>query len=422
MIQKRWRVRYALSFLVLLLLFPYGLTAQEEEPETMDPKVKQVLLQTEEYIKSLNSFRVKIDIDIKVEAEGMKQEMASSYTLALRQPDKLAMVFEKGMMGGTLVSDGKDVHFYSPMAKKYTKKEAPESLNDLDVSSITGGMGETGPGIVEFFIRDNLYETLRTKIMGAQYVGEEELDSVKYHHLKFLTKDADYDVWIRGGEKSIPHKIVPDMTKSLEKAGEVPAAMKDMKYDVQLMFKDWEENAELPDDTFTFTPPEDAQTEAQAGPHPLLGKPAPAFKLETLEGGEFDLSSQKDKNIVILDFWATWCGPCRKVMPTMEEVAGEYKDRGVYLIAVNLREGVEKIQSFLLEQGLHPAVALDKDGEVGKLYEAKAIPQTVIIDKDGSIQAVHVGATPDLKEALKKELDDLLAGKKLVSPEAKEKK
>ena len=102
-------------------------------------------------------------------------------------------------------------------------------------------------------------------------------------------------------------------------------------------------------------------------------------------------------------------------MPIMEEVANEYKDKGVILIAVNLRESAQKIRSFLQKQGLHPVVALDKDGAVGTVYKAQYIPQTVIIDKDGIVQAVHVGALPNLKDTLKKELDDLLAGKKLAS-------
>lgn len=168
-------------------------------------------------------------------------------------------------------------------------------------------------------------------------------------------------------------------------------------------------------DSIEYTPPDDAKKAEPRGPHPLLAKPAPSFKLELLDGGEFDLSQQKDKNIVILDFWATWCGPCVRVMPVMEEVANEYKDKGVILIAVNLRESPQKIRSFLQEQGLHPIVALDKDGAVGTVYKAEFIPQTVIIDKDGIVQAVHVGALPNLKETLKKELNDLLAGKKLTS-------
>ena len=168
-------------------------------------------------------------------------------------------------------------------------------------------------------------------------------------------------------------------------------------------------------DSIKYTPPDDAKKAEPRSPHPLLAKPAPSFKLELLDGGEFDLSQQKDKNIVILDFWATWCGPCVRVMPVMEEVANEYKDKGVILIAVNLRESPQKIRSFLQEQGLHPIVALDKDGAVGTVYKAQYIPQTVIIDKDGIVQAVHVGALPNLKETLKKELNALLAGKKLAS-------
>ncbi|MBU4330247.1 MAG: TlpA family protein disulfide reductase [Acidobacteria bacterium] len=85
-------------------------------------------------------------------------------------------------------------------------------------------------------------------------------------------------------------------------------------------------------------------------PHPLLGTPAPLFKLPLLDEGEFDLSQQKDKNIVILDFWATWCGPCKSAMPIIIEVAEEYKDRGVVLITVNLGKVPKKFIPFCLSR------------------------------------------------------------------------
>ncbi|RJP20752.1 MAG: TlpA family protein disulfide reductase [Candidatus Omnitrophota bacterium] len=156
----------------------------------------------------------------------------------------------------------------------------------------------------------------------------------------------------------------------------------------------------------TSDPAIDAKSEAK---HELIGKNAPPLKLSLLDGGEFDLAEQKGKNIVILDFWATWCGPCRRVMPTMEEIANEYKEKGVLLIAVNLREDEQQIRGFLKEQNLHATVALDRTGSAGTKYKADAIPQTVIIGKDGKVFDVHIGAKPNLKSLLQNQLNQLLA-------------
>lgn len=146
-----------------------------------------------------------------------------------------------------------------------------------------------------------------------------------------------------------------------------------------------------------------------------IGKPAPDFQLEMLVDGKVDgklkLSDLKGKQIVLLDFWATWCGPCRAVMPTLEEVSKEYKDKGVRYIAVNLREDADKIIDYLKKAGLDIEVALDKDGSVAKLYQVRGIPTMAIVGKDGVVKDVHVGSSADLKEKLTKTLDQLIAQK-----------
>ena len=340
------------------------------------------------------------------------------------------MILNSGMFGGTIVCDGKDVYTYTPMFKKYTKEKAPESLSGLNKLRASGIMDMTV--IVKYIIHENPYELIMEEVKSGEYSGLEDLNGTKFHHLKLTAdldgEETDFDVWVNEGENSLIHKIVPDMSKALAKSGEdMPGGYENMKANVEMVFKNWEVNVNLPDDTFVFSPPEGAQFEEStpqvtvkpAGPYPLLGKPAPPFKLELLEGGEFDLSQHKDKSIVILDFWATWCGPCKKVMPILEEIADEYKDKGVVVIAVDLREEPEKIRSFLEEQGLHTTVALDRDGKVGRLYEAKSIPQTVIIGIDGMVQAVYVGSTSTTKETLKKELAALLEGKKLIPAKKK---
>ena len=139
----------------------------------------------------------------------------------------------------------------------------------------------------------------------------------------------------------------------------------------------------------------------------LVGKPAPDFELELLGGSKFHLAKSKGK-VVVLDFWATWCGPCLQAMPQVERVAGEFRDRDVQLIAVNLQEAPQQITSMLERHKLHPAVALDRDGAVAEKYAANAIPQTVIIDRAGVVVRLFVGGGAHLGEQLRDALDAVL--------------
>jgi len=256
--------------------------------------------------------------------------------------------------------------------------------------------------------------------------------------MKLSVKPFDWDVWVEAGERPLLHKVMPDFAKLYAKMEEsMPGAkeMKEMKMEMKVLFQKWAVNTELPEDTFKFRPPADAKQfkdfmEAVASirgkkdTRSLLGKPAPQFKTPLLDGGEIDLAAHKGKNIVILDFWATWCGPCRLSMPILSEVAKSYKDKGVLLFAVNLEEDPDTIKKYLEKQSLTVTVALDEDGSVVELYSVEAIPTTVIVGKDGTIQSVHIGISEDMKEKLQKELDTLLAGKKLVEekPAAPEEK
>jgi thiol-disulfide isomerase/thioredoxin len=139
----------------------------------------------------------------------------------------------------------------------------------------------------------------------------------------------------------------------------------------------------------------------------LVNQPAPEIKLGMLDGGDFKLSDHKGK-IVIVDFWATWCGPCIAAMPVLLKVADQYKDKGVILVGSNQGEDKPTVNEFLKEKEWNLQVAMDPDNESGNAYKVTGIPQTVIVGKDGVVKKVHVGFRPDLEELLKKELDEIL--------------
>lgn len=139
----------------------------------------------------------------------------------------------------------------------------------------------------------------------------------------------------------------------------------------------------------------------------LIGQGAPDFDLMKIDGTPFRLKEMRGK-ILILDFWATWCGPCIRSIPTLIDISKEYKEAGVELVLVNLEEPENRVRPFLERFKTIPTVVLDTDGSVSKQYAVSAIPHTVLIDRDGGIADIFVGASEENEESLRKKIDELL--------------
>lgn len=117
---------------------------------------------------------------------------------------------------------------------------------------------------------------------------------------------------------------------------------------------------------------------------------APDFTLEDLSGRRVSLKGLRGK-VVFLNFWATWCIPCREEMPTMEKLHREFKEQGLEVIAVNVKEGRKEVRRFFDELGLTFMALLDKDGEVSQEYGAWGIPTSYFINRRGVIVGKVMG-------------------------------
>ena len=163
-----------------------------------------------------------------------------------------------------------------------------------------------------------------------------------------------------------------------------------------------------PDVLFAFQPPVGSQHVEQFGNQQrqavdLSGQMAADFTLPDLEGQQHRLASMRGK-VVLLDFWATWCGPCRRQMPLVEKLGEEFKDQDLVVYAVNQGEASETARTFLDKMHYTTTTLLDQKGEVGREYKVSGIPTLVIIDRDGKIAAHFVGVHTEeqLREGLKK--------------------
>ncbi len=143
-------------------------------------------------------------------------------------------------------------------------------------------------------------------------------------------------------------------------------------------------------------------------PVAMLGKPAPHVSLDLLDGGRLDLAEHEGE-VVVLDFWATWCAPCRITMPTVDRVANDYTDKDVQLYFVNQAEEPELVREFAAAMALSAPIALDTEQTLGWAFKVEGLPFTAIIGRDGIVRSVRVGATPQLEEELRGDIEAALA-------------
>jgi thiol-disulfide isomerase/thioredoxin len=135
------------------------------------------------------------------------------------------------------------------------------------------------------------------------------------------------------------------------------------------------------------------------------GESAPDFTLVDLEGNQVSLSDFRGKTVFI-NFWATWCPPCRAEMPEIEAVYQEYKDKGVVVIGVDILEPEDVVRQFVEQGGYSWTFVLDISGEVAANYRITAIPTSFFIDREGIIQAVNIGAMT--KRAIENKLTETM--------------
>ena len=140
----------------------------------------------------------------------------------------------------------------------------------------------------------------------------------------------------------------------------------------------------------------------------LVSQPAPDFSLSRLNGeGQINLAEMKGK-VIYLDFWATWCPPCRKSFPWMEEMHTRYKDDGLAIVAISVDGKQELAEKFVNETKASFITAIDSGKKTAKAYKLRAMPSSYLIDRNGNIISSHLGFRTSKTAAMEAEIKSAL--------------
>ena len=141
-----------------------------------------------------------------------------------------------------------------------------------------------------------------------------------------------------------------------------------------------------------------------------IGKDIPLFSGKTANGESVSISDYKGK-VTVVDFWASWCRPCKEEFPFLIELNNNYSEKGFAFLAVNLDEEIANMNNFLKKysKDINFKIITDPDSKIANQFNIEAIPSTFVLDKKGVLRYMHVGFSPGDKEKFKTEIETLLS-------------
>ncbi|MEI6236365.1 MAG: DUF2092 domain-containing protein [Planctomycetota bacterium] len=423
------RAPFGLSCAMLAVFSVVGGETKPAEVQLLDGKGIAILRSAIDYLASTTKYSMTLHNTTTFDGgPGKFKESTGKYEVSVERPNKMAMVIKDGDLRCAVISDGKTLCTYAPPLKVFAQRDAPKTLVELfNIEEIKSVVQED---LSELLFLDNLsmnnaFDIIMDGVMNLSIRGVEKVEGgASAYRLHFKEKDLEWDMWIEVGTQPLLRKIAIVRERTV-KDDKGPVKIKKT---IVSKFDDWKVNLEIPADRFVFVPPKDVKRVPSFLEQPgdagkaydpkLLGETAPQFVAKLLSGGTLDLSEHKGKNVVLLDFWATWCGPCRKAQPIVSEVCAGFAGKGLAAYAVNLKETPEKVKEFqTATPSLTLPIVLDEEAKIAEAYRVQPIPMTVVIGKNGIVEAVYLGLPNDLegfKKNLKAQISTLLEGGTLL--------
>jgi peroxiredoxin/outer membrane lipoprotein-sorting protein len=426
----KMRMKNVLAVAFVLASMVISCASQDQNrPYTIAPAsgAIAVLRQVAETYKNLKSyhFEGRYAWEQATESMGSIDETKSEelFVSAAIKPDRLRIESKNANFSVALVYDGKTKWVYASGANEYTKTEVAPAKSATRLPAVD-------PRVYLARAANLLvgYTSVADRVREAKIAGEETLEIggrrvdclvIEVYYLRLSTVSEPIPptrkLWV---DKS--RNVVLRENQRIEVR--TPQG-KTVTTKATYVFTTARLGEQVPETLFTFVPPERAKEVAELTPLPehaippkpdsparatLAGKDAIAFSLKDLDGNQVDLQSLKDK-VVLLDFWASWCGPCVRELPHIEKLHRDFKDRGLVVLGVNDDEA-EVARAFLKKNGYTFTNLVDEGREVSMKYRVSGVPQVLIIGREGKIKWHKIGYSPGREAQLRNAVEMVLKG------------
>ncbi|HWA84248.1 MAG TPA: redoxin domain-containing protein [Fimbriimonadaceae bacterium] len=352
---------------------------------------------------ALNSYEATVDWKMK--------DAHSTRTIFYVKPNKFKVASDsQGQMTMTAVSNGaKLLEYTSDPSLPATSYKAPSSIYAANSMQMKHPMFD-GSLLYQFFggsaNLDHLVEQDKAKVeFGAEEHSQtgEPARIVKFYG----TTTYGHVEALIGKRTGLVYRIQYDSEPLLNMIKADPQFSKVADLNANLTttetISDVKTNVAIPESTFDSTPPKgvnladggNGEGEQQVNPKPPVpvGKPAPDIQVTGLDGKKLKLSSLKGK-IVLIDFWATWCPPCRASLPITQKMYKTYRSKGLQVVTIS-DEDRGTVSKFVKDNNYSFPTFLDAGDKASKLYNVEAIPCLVIVDAKGNLSSYSVGLEPE---------------------------
>lgn len=391
-------------------------TAPSATRAAVAPDAQAVLEQIKTAYAGLKSATLEGNIQAEFDVAGRQQKQSVKFNSSFAEPNKYRHEVEDGILAG---STGDKAYVYSKPDNSYVSETLPVGGGRFAAGELPRPHGnilhEQNPSMA-LALSDDASAELIKGVSNVEKADDVSLDGKPTTALKLTQPDGISTLVQVDPTTHLVRRITHDLKQYLSGQGAPDVKTANVTID----YTKTATGEPIAGDQFAWTPPEGAQETSldaaaaanEGGDRPamaLVGKPAPDFTLDNLAGEKVTLSKLKG-DVVVLDFWATWCGPCVQSMPGLQKLAKETESDGVKVFAVNLMEDKPTVEEFLKSHNLTLKALLDTEGKVAEEYKAQAIPQTVVIGKDGVVRNVFIGAGPDTEQKLHDAVKEAVKG------------